>query len=321
MTRAIARGVATMFQQRRLAMILWAWSLVVGVAGAAPAVRWFRQAWGLRPEADTMLFHFDLPTFVELSHYDVSPTWGMVMAAAGGAVMLAFVGGAFITAGVIHLLLDRDDAERTRTLWSRFGRGGGQAFWRSLTVSVINAIALGVGAALTYWAGRALLHTLAEWPSEAAAWTAMLGPWIPVAVVVAVLSATTDYARLRVVADPVCGAFRAWFGALSFTLRHPLSTTVIWSAFAGMTLVVLIASFAWSINVPTHTMAWLVVLVLVQQGVMLARAMVRVGALGAQAAYADAKGFVLPELPTAVVELLPQEPPPDGDPVDLLDAR
>ena len=242
------------------------------------------------------------------------------MAAVGGAVLLAFVGGAFTTAGVLHVLLDRDESERTRPLWSRFGRGGGQAFWRSLAVSVIHAAALGVGAALVYWAGWAVLHRLAEWPSEAAAWISMLGPWIPVAIVVAVLSATADYARLRVVADPVCGAFRAWFSALSFTLRHPLSTTMIWAAFAAMTLLVLVASFAWSITAPTSSMPWLVVLVLVQQGVMMARAMIRVGVLGAQAAYADAKGFAVPELPSAIIDVLPEQPELERERVEGLDA-
>ena len=294
-----------MFQHTRLAMILWTWSLVIGAAGAAPAIRWFRHAWPVRPEADTLLDRFDLPTFVELSHYDVSPTWALAMAAVVAAMMLAFVGGAFMVAGVIHVLLDRDDTERTRSLWSRFGRGGGQAFWRSLAVSVIHAIVLGLVAALAYWAAWAVVHRLGEWPSEAAAWTAMLVPFIPVALVAAVLGATADYARLRVVADPVCGALRAWMGALSFTLRHPLSTTGIWAAFATMTLLVLVASFAWSTTVPTHGSLWLAALVLAQQGVMMARAMIRVGALGAQAAYAEAKGFAVYDQVTARVDAAP----------------
>jgi hypothetical protein len=131
---------------------------------------------------------------------------------------------------------------------------------------------------------------------------------VPPAIVVVILGAVVDYARLRVVADPVCGAFRAWFSALSFTLRHPLSTTMIWTAFAAMTGVVLAASFAWSISVPTRSTGWLVALVLAQQGVMVARAMIRVGALGAQVGYAESKGFALPELPEALVDVLPQEP-------------
>jgi hypothetical protein len=320
MTRAIAHGVATMFRHQRLALILWMWSLVIALAGAAPAIRWFGLAWPVRPQADTMLQAFDFPTYFDLSAYDTSPTWTLAMAAVGGAVLLAFVGGAFMSAATLHVLLGHDDTERTRTLWSRFGRGGGQAFWRSLGVSVINLCAVMLLTGLVLAAAAMAVRPFEDGPSEAAAWLAMVGPLVPAALVVAVLSAVADYARLRVVADPVCGALRAWFSALSFTLRHPLSTTVIWSVFAVMTALVLVASFTWSVTAPTHSTAWLAALVLVQQGVMLARAMIRVGVLGAEASYADARGFALPELPSALVDLLPQQPELEPERVERLDA-
>ena len=59
MTRAIARGIATMFRHQRLASILWIWSLVLGAAGAAPAIRRFSAAGPARPEAAAMLNALD----------------------------------------------------------------------------------------------------------------------------------------------------------------------------------------------------------------------------------------------------------------------
>jgi hypothetical protein len=82
-----------------------------------------------------------------------------------------------------------------------------------------------------------------------------------------------------------------------------------------MTGVVLVASFAWSVSVPSNSTAWIVALVFVQQGVMVARAMIRVGVLGAEVGYAEAKGFALPELPSALVDLLPREQEPVEVPV------
>lgn len=307
MMRAVFDGLSTMFRHRRLALILWAWTLVIGLAGAAPAMRWFNTAWPARPGADVLLQGFDFPTYMELSQYDASPTWAIVMAAVLAAGALAFVGGAFVTAGVLHVLLDHDINDRTRTLWSRFARGGGQAFWRSLGVSIIHGIVVLIAVASLAGGLSKGLESLSESPAEWAGWTSMILRAALIGIVVAVLSAVADYARLRVVADPVCGAIRAWFGALSFTLRHPMTTTLIWIAFAVMTGVVLAVSFAWSISAPTTSMGWIVALILVQQGVMLARAMVRVATLGAEVSYAGRKGFALPELPGAIIEALPVE--------------
>lgn len=304
MITSLFKGFWAAVRTPKLALLLWAWSLILGFAAAWPARAWFGPALNVRVETDGLLTRFNMGTFVDLFKYQDTQPVQLLVAAAMGVALIALAGGAFVNGGVLEVLGSQGEP---RTFMHRFFRGGGHFFWRYTRLMLLAYGPAVIVAGLVAAAMGALTRPLAdsEWEPAGLFWTAVT--LLVVGIVAGWFLLALDYARIQVARDDARGMFKAYLKALGFVLRHAIATYAIWVTALVATGALLLA-YLW------HESTWTVsnwaaiwILIAAQQVLVLARAGVRVAQVAAERAYYAAKSpavqaAVMAGVPTAVAE-------------------
>lgn len=287
-------------RQPRLAVAIWLVNLVLAAAAAAPAWWMLKDALDYAPESDRLRQGFSFGIVAELMRAD-SARFPLLLSSAIAAAVLALLANAFTSGGVLDVLTTDD----RRRFLHRFGRGAGHFFGRFLRLGIMAGIVLLVAAGLLAAATGALSRRLqdAAWPPTG--FTIGLARALLVFLIIVIALVALDLARIRVVRDDSRRAVRLYWSSLRLVLRRPLATLGLW---AGNTLVLGLALgvyLAFCSAVPGHTWAGIVALAVAQQGVMLARAGLRVALFGSEIALLDR----LATKATTPLELAGEAPP------------
>jgi hypothetical protein len=278
--RALADGVRSATRRPGLVALLWAWNLVLAGLAALPFWAWIYSATGVSPETDRLLDGLNIGVLV---HLVVGyPAAGPVMASAAAVGLAALVSGAFLSGGLLEVLMGSGD---DRSLLHRFFRGAGHFFGRFFRLLVIAGLTIVPVTAAVAALLAAATGPLTDGASESAAFWAGLGMPAGVCLTLAFFLLALDYARVMTVASGSRGMFRTWFRALGFTIRHlPGIATIGLLAGVG---VVLALWAAVSFDTAYSARAWVVVLgaIAVHQAAAVVRTAVRVGQVAAQSSY------------------------------------
>ncbi len=275
-------GLWAAARQPRLAVALWLVNLALAAAAAAPAWGMLKDALDYAPEGDRLRQGFSFGIVAELMRAD-SARFSLLLSSAIAAAVLALLANAFTSGGVLDVLTTDD----RRRFLHRFGRGAGHFFGRFLRLGIMAGVVLLVAAGLVAAAMWALSRRLEDsaWPPMG--FTIGTARVVLVFLIMVIALVALDLARIRVVRDDSRRAVRLYWSSLRLVLRHPLATLGLW---AGNTLVLGLALgvyLAFCNTVPGHTWAGIVVLAVAQQGVMLARAGLRVALFGSEIALLD----------------------------------
>ncbi len=221
MITSILKGLRTTVRNPRLVLLLWAWNLILALAGGIPALVWFRGALNTRVETESLLTRFNVGAFADLGKYSEVAPFSFLWASVAGVALIAFIGSAFMNGGILEALGSQDDG---RSFMHRFHRGGGHFFWRFLRLSAIAftgvAIVIGIAAALR----RRVMTPLSdsEWEPAGMFWgllglavTGLVALWFVLAL---------DYARIRVARDGSRAMLPAYVGAMRFVARRVVAT-------------------------------------------------------------------------------------------------
>lgn len=282
MLTSIVTGLSTAFRNPALVLVLWMWNLLLGLAAAMPARAWFGAALDGATETERLLTRFNIGTFADLSKYQETGPFGLLVSTALGLGLLALVGNAFVNGGMAEVVSAPAD---TRPFMHRFFRGGGHFFWRFTRLNLVGFAAAAVAAGLTAAALDAATAPLtdSEWEPAGLVWslvtltgTALVGLWFVLAL---------DFARLRTARDGGRRMLAAFVASLRFVARHVVPTYGIALVCLVGTAVVLLAYVGHEATWTASSWAAIAVLLVVQQVLMIARHALRVVQVGAEWAY------------------------------------
>jgi hypothetical protein len=302
---ALRAGIREAIRQKRLAVALWLVNLLLAGAAAIPAFLVLGDAFRHSPEGDRLLQGFSVGLVVEALRADARFRLLLPVAAAAG--VLALLANALTSAGVLDVLTTDD----RRSFLHRLGRGAGHFAGRFLRMGIAAGAALLVPTALVLAGAKALSRALvdAAWPPTSVA-LLLLRVVLLLTIAVIVLVAL-DLARIRVVREDSRRALRLYWSSLGLVFRHPVATLGLWAGNSVLLLLVVAFYLAFRHVVPASTWAGIVLMFVVQQVVMLARAGLRVALFAGEIALLDR----LAPRPSPVVSDAPDAPvldPSDG---------
>ena len=295
----LASGFGSATRHAKLAVALWLATLVLAVPATLVFLAWW---WGTLAHAVPGRA-IDLAAFIDMLEYsDVNPMTS-VFAALGGTIVVALVANAFLSVGVLDVLVGARRARESGTapvaerLLGRFFHGGGRFFLRSLGVLLVGLVVAAVVVAAGAAAVSAALRPLDSSMSIALAWTRAVLPVVVVAVlVVFCCGVIVDLARVDLVRRDTRNPLGAYWRGLTLALRKWWTSLWIW----GVALVLV------------------GLLLALQQVVAPARAPALVAFLGVQLLFL-ALGWVRVSMLGAELELSsrvrPDPPPPPLEPV------
>ena len=291
--RALSDGFRAATRRPALVALLWAWHLLLALVATLPFWAWVWGASGLAPETDVMLDGLDLGVLVHLLANNAAAV-PAVFAAAAAVVLLSLLSGAFVSGGVLVVVLNRGAGE---PLLRRFFSGAGHYFGRFVRLLVIAGITTAVVVALVSAMLTAAAGPLTETGSEPASlWTFLLVQ-AGAALALGFFLLALDYARALTVLTETRGMLRAWLRGLGFVLRHLPGATLI-GVLAAIGVLATIALALWhDIAYSARTWGVIVGAIVLHQVLLFLRTAIRVGQVAAQAAYCEG---LLPAAPVAV---------------------
>jgi hypothetical protein len=239
----LASGFSASTRHLKLALVLWAGTLVIAMPATFAFAAWWWSALAYSVPGRSG----DLATFIDMLEYNDTNALSLVMASLGGTMLVALVANAFLSVGVIEVLVGagRASANGTapdgRRLLHRVFRGGGRLFLRSLGVLLVGllvaAVAVGVGAA----GAGAAVRPLDDAMSVPAAWTHLLLPVVLVGLLVVFFCGIViDLARVELVRRDTRNPVTAYWRGLTLAGRKWRTTLWIW-LLAGVLAVALFA--------------------------------------------------------------------------------
>jgi hypothetical protein len=181
---------------------------------------------------------------------------------------------------------------RQRSTMHRFFRGAGRFFLRNLVMLVLSAVGLLLLPTALYLLFGFVVKPLEDTTSEALAWVRMLLPIIAGGLGAVFFLLVFDYACIRLVCERSHRPFATWFSALAFVGRHFASTLALWVLPGLIAAAALLVYFGYSHAIPPFTAARILFLVIVQQLVVLVRAVVRAATVAAELHYSSSRRFV-----------------------------
>jgi hypothetical protein len=302
----IRDGIRTAARRPGLALLLWAWSLLLGLIAALPAYNWWTVAFSLSPPADSMRDRFDIGVLADLTKYDQVSGFAMLSGALLGIIVLAGVASAFLNGGILEVLATPGDP---RSLLHRFFRGGGHFFGRYLRLLVLTVVGALIVSVISTAAVGAATSGLADSEWEPASMVVGLVILLVLALVWTWFLLAQDYARIRVAADDSRRMVRAWFHAMGFVARRVFATYTLGTLFMTASGLLVALWLLYDGNRASGTWGGIVALVLVQQVLLFGRASVRVALVESERIYYVAR--TLRAEPVVVATL---QPDPSGDP-------
>lgn len=300
--RCMKEGFTLMGRQRRLSLLLWLWTLLLGLMATIPLSQWWKNALGNAPEADRLLEGFSIQIWRELTAYDQNSLWQLATSINGLLLLFALLASSFVAGGTLELIVGNGNGPTI----ARFMSGAGRYFWRFLRLMILGGIVAGLVLGLIAAATSPLVSRFSD-----AGWekTSLLGGMIQAALLMALAACFTvvlDYARIRMVLEPSNRALRSFFSAVGFIFFRAPGALVLAAFFGLLSTAVWLICFSLSTSVPAKTGLTILFIAVVQQLLLLVRCTLRVGVLGAHTAYFRGKS----QQRQAPTEVLPPPPPP-----------
>lgn len=263
-------ALRTALRRPRLVLLLWGAHLAIAAVAFYPALRFLDKALAQSPAGDEFLRRFSIPLFADLMRG--GGKWGESLGALLGLVaLLTLLWNVLSAGGALESLISADPSRMAH----RFGRGAGRFFGRFLRMGVAAAASALLLAAIVsgpIWGIRASLDDSAE---GAKYWLGFAGLLVALFVILLVQLAL-DLARVRVARDDVRRGVRLFRATLRAVLRRPWQVLGIWTPLALSFAAVAALYLALRGVLPTGGGGILFVLFLLQQGLMIARAAMRV---------------------------------------------
>lgn len=103
--RSILSGIRTAAAAPGLILVLWCWSLVLGLAATAPVAPWWHATLAWLPEADHAADGLPWRLLAELVNYDRTPIGLIVAGAMAGLAIVAIIGNSFLVGGAVAVLI------------------------------------------------------------------------------------------------------------------------------------------------------------------------------------------------------------------------
>lgn len=305
---ALRAGVRSATRRPGLVALLWAWNLALALLMTLPFWAWISRVSSANPETDVLLDGVDVGVIVQLLGADIA-ILPSLLAGVAGLVVLSLVSGAFLSGGILEVVLhDGDD----RPLLHRFFRGAGHFFGRFLRLLIVAGLTAILAVALVRAVLTGATRPFRVGGSEPAAFWAGLAVQFGVGLAIVFFALALDYARAMTVLTGRRGMVRTWLLALRFVVRHLGGVTLIGIAAGVGVLLTIGALAAYDIAYGARTWAVIGGSILVQQAMALARTAVRVGQVGAQATYCA--GFVSLGTLAPLPEILEPAPLPEPGP-------
>jgi hypothetical protein len=272
------RGFGAAWRRPGLAILLWAWSLILSLPLALPAWSWLLAGTSRAPETDLLLQRFSFAALADLVRTDPSIRW--LVPAFVATALVAIVGQALAGGGLIEVLTAEDE----RPFPHRFFRGAGHFFWRFLRVGVYAWIGCGVAVALIAMAFEPLSVVLGELVWEPAAYLGLAVELLLVAAALLLVTIAFDFARIRMALDDSRRALRSLFSSLWFVISHPIATGGVFLVVAVALTAVYAAYAAFRASMPSNSWGLILLMAVAQQLTVIAAAWLRVALLGGELA-------------------------------------
>jgi hypothetical protein len=276
---SLAVGVGAAVRHGRIVLLVWFVFLALALVAALPVWSWWRDALQHAIDGDRLLGSTGLAVLKELSHYDRTATFGMALAAMGGAALVSLLLNPLIAGGLIGVLLS--DA---RPAGPRFFETGARCYGPLLRALIVAGL-LGlfvVGAVSMVF--DALGSAAADRGASMMSLLVSVLQLIAIGLLAGFFTAVLDVARIHLVRASSRRAVAAVFGALRVVLRR----LPAFAAIGGVFLVALIALAALTLGVSSRLPGdgWPVVLaaVVLQQLFSLGRTALRTAVLGTEMA-------------------------------------
>lgn len=227
---ALGRGIGAALVRPGLLAVLTLGDLAVALVAVAPSYAALDAALSRRTDTPALARGFDFVAWLDVlsAQPGARAAWPYAMAA---ALVFAWIWGALSAAGWLS-------ADARRGFWAGMGQYG-LRFAR---------LALGVGGGLVALEmGRGLLaRMVTRWAAESTsaptAFAATTGVAVLHGLLVLWLLTVSDVAKVRIRAEDRRSAFLAFFAALGWVVRRPLSTLGLSLVGAGLQLALLFAA-------------------------------------------------------------------------------
>lgn len=267
---ATAAALRTALRTPRLVLLLWGAHLAIAAVAFYPVLRLLDRSLANAPAGDEFLRRFSLPLFADLMRSGRAwfEGFGQLLTLVFALTLLWNV---LAAGGALESLLSGDPSRMAH----RFGRGAGRFFGRFLRMGLAAApAALLVAGVLAgpIFAVRASLDDRAE---GAKFWLGLAGFLIALLALLLVQLAL-DLARVRVARDDVRKGVLVFRQTLRAVLRRPWQVLGIWTPLALGFAAVAALYLALRGVLPAEGGGILLVVFLAQQGLMIARAAMRV---------------------------------------------
>jgi hypothetical protein len=273
--RSIGSGLRQAAGRPALATTLWLCNLLLAAIVAVPAWVAFGAPFNFSPESDQLLQGFNLRFLIEAFKYDRSSVLTLLSATTIAVALVALVGNALSAGGVLEILTVRDG----RRFLHRFWRGTGRFFGRFFRLLVMWLVTLVVLGALATMGTGVVSLVLSNSSSELARFLSNLLVPAVLLLVFGFCTLVLDYARVQMALDDSRSAFKAWFRALFFVVRHLPGTASIGIVFAAIALGLFAVSVWYQTGARSDTGSLIALLFLVQQVTLWANSVLRVGAI------------------------------------------
>jgi hypothetical protein len=287
-------GLLAAWRRPGLAILLWAWSVLLALPLTLPAWTWLQGGTARTPDADLLLDRFSFAVMGDLLRAD--PSLNLLVPAFLATALVAVVGQALTGGGLIEVLTS-DDA---RSFLHRFFRGAGHFFWRFLRAGIYAWLLFGIASVIVTVAFGPVSRALEEMDWEPARYLGLAVRLLILALLALFVTLAFDYARIRMAREDSRRALRAFFGSLWFVARHPRATFGVWLVLAVALAVVYAAYGAYRTYVPSNTWVLILLMVVVQQVTLLVAAGVRVALVAGEIGVWDRIGegsTFAPEIP------------------------
>jgi hypothetical protein len=289
MNHSIKEGLASIRRQRRLFLLLWAWTLLLGLLATLPAYQWWNTVLGSAPEADRLLDSFSLRILGEMTAYDQNSIWGPLVNANGLLLLLALLASPLIAGGTLEILTGRGSGPTV----AQFGSGAGRYFWRFLRLMILGGITMVISMGLLAAALGAIVSRFSDAGWEATSIIGGMAQVVILAIAAGCFTVVLDYARIRMVLEPTNRSMKCLFSSLRFVFFRAPGALAIAAFFGVLAAAAWLACFGLSQWLPVNSRMLILVSLILMQGLLLVRCALRVGVLAAATHYSQAKGWVI----------------------------
>jgi len=280
----VPKALARAGREWRLALLLWGIEAALALVVLAPVLPFLSKHLADAPLADRLIDRFDVVLLADLAETNrtffagLGPLVGLAMAA-------ALVANAFAAGGALAALGSAD----RRPLGVRFFAGGARHFGRFARAGLA-AMPLAALAAALLSAPLWIVYGALDVPAEGARFFVGLAGALAAAFGALLVLLALDLARVRLAASGERRGVRMLLGSFRRLLRRPGAPLALW---AGLALALLAAGGALAavrgLIVP-RTGLLLVVLVVLQQAAVAARAFYRVALWAGEIRLVESEG-------------------------------